>query len=73
MTLSPEQLLFEHQAKNAKYSFNSVITDDIMDNTQIREEARDGLLVTGLYSYSDGFYNRTVHYEADEKGYRIIK
>ena len=73
VTESPEQLLFERQAKNAKYSFNSSIMDNIMDNTQTREEVRNGLLVTGVYSYSDGFFHRTVHYEADQNGYRVIK
>ena len=28
--------------------------------------------VTGSYSYSDGFYRRTVNYEADENGYRVV-
>lgn len=26
-----------------------------------------------MYSYSDGFFKRTVHYEADEGGYRVVK
>ena len=26
-----------------------------------------------MYSYSDGFVRRTVHYEADENGYRVVK
>ncbi len=33
----------------------------------------DGLALKGVYSYSDGFYKRTVHYVADENGYRVIK
>lgn len=73
ITLSPEEELFQKQAKNAKYSFDSAINDNIMDNTQIRQEKRDGLELSGLYSYSDGFYKRTVHYEADEHGYRVTK
>lgn len=72
-TLSPEEELFQKQAKNAKYSFNSAINDNIMDNTQIRQEKRDGLELSGFYSYSDGFYKRTVHYKADERGYRVTK
>jgi hypothetical protein len=73
ITLSPEEELFQKQAKNAKYSFDSEINDNIMDNTQIRQEKRDGLELSGLYSYSDGFYKRTVHYKADEHGYRVTK
>jgi hypothetical protein len=72
-TLSPEEELFQNQAKNAKYSFDSAVTDNIMDNTQIRQEKRDGLQLSGLYSYSDGFYKRTVHYKADEHGYQVTK
>jgi hypothetical protein len=73
VTLSPEEELFQKQAKNAKYFFDSALNDNIMDNTQIRQEKRDGLELSGLYSYSDGFYKRTVHYEADEHGYRVTK
>lgn len=72
-TLSPEEELFQKQARNAKYSFNSAINDNIMDNTQIRQEMRNGLKLSGFYSYSDGFYKRTVHYKADEHGYRVTK
>jgi hypothetical protein len=72
-TLSPEEELFQKQARNAKYSFNSAINDNIMDNTQIRQEKRNGLELSGFYSYSDGFYKRTVHYKADEHGYRVTK
>jgi hypothetical protein len=72
-TLSPEEELFQVQARNAKYSFDSTINDNIMDNNQVRQEKRDGLVLTGLYSYSDGFYKRTVHYKADERGYRVTK
>ena len=72
-TLSPEEELFQEQARNAKYSFHSTINDNIMDNNQVRQEKRNGLVLTGLYSYSDGFYKRTVHYKADEHGYRVTK
>lgn len=72
-TLSPEEELFQEQARNAKYSFDSTINDTIMDNNQVRQEKRNGLALTGLYSYSDGFYKRTVHYKADENGYRVTK
>lgn len=72
-TLSPEEELFQEQARNAKYSFDSTISDNIMDNNQVRQEKRNGLVLTGLYSYSDGFYKRTVHYKADEHGYRVTK
>jgi hypothetical protein len=72
-TLSPEEELFQEQARNAKYSFDSTINDTIMDNNQVRQEKRDGLALTGLYSYTDGFYRRTVHYKADENGYRVTK
>lgn len=33
----------------------------------------DGLNLRGMYSYSDGFFRRTVHYAADEGGYRVTK
>lgn len=33
----------------------------------------DGLSLKGMYSYSDGFFRRTVHYAADEGGYRVTK
>jgi hypothetical protein len=71
--LSPEEELFQKQARNAKYSFHSTINDNIMDNNQVRQEKRNGLELSGLYSYSDGFYKRTVHYKADEHGYRVTK
>ena len=72
-TLSPEEELFQEQARNAKYSFDSTINDNIMDNNQVRQEKRNGLALSGLYSYSDGFYKHTVHYKADEHGYRVTK
>ncbi|XP_030554312.1 larval cuticle protein A3A [Drosophila novamexicana] len=61
------------QNSNAQYEFNSKVDDHINDGTIEREETRDGTKVTGSYSYTDGFVKRTVHYEADENGYRVIK
>jgi len=63
----------EDQARSAQYSFSSNVDDRINDNQMSRSEARDGLAVTGMYSYSDGFFKRTVHYTADENGYRVTK
>jgi hypothetical protein len=54
-----------------RYEFSSNIEDHINDLMQQRDEVRDGLNVKGSYSYSDGYYKRTVHYEADDKGYRV--
>lgn len=68
-----ERLLREKQAKNAHYSFGTSIDDKINDHSIQREEVRDGLALHGMYSYSDGFFKRTVHYEADENGYRVVK
>ncbi|XP_034244977.1 RNA polymerase II degradation factor 1 [Thrips palmi] len=68
-----EEALFEEQAKNAQYTFASSVDDKLTDNSQLRQETRDGLNLAGLYSYSDGFFRRTVHYEADENGYRVVK
>jgi len=62
----------EEQAKSAKYAFASAVDDGIMDQSQVRQETRDGLKVAGSYSYSDGFFKRTVKYEADEGGYRVV-
>ncbi|XP_047106139.1 formin-like protein 14 [Schistocerca piceifrons] len=59
------------QAESARYSFGSSLQDSINDNTQSRQETREGLKTIGQYSYSDGFLRRTVHYEADDKGYRV--
>lgn len=64
---------FYKQAQDAHYSFSSAVQDGINDNHHTREEQRDGLSLRGRYSYSDGFFKRTVHYEADEKGYRVTK
>ncbi|XP_052130513.1 glutactin, partial [Frankliniella occidentalis] len=71
-SLSEEQEARE-QAENAHYTFASAIDDKLTDNAQVRQETRDGLNLAGLYSYSDGFFRRTVHYEADENGYRVTK
>ncbi|XP_018330739.1 uncharacterized protein LOC108740774 [Agrilus planipennis] len=59
------------QNRNARYQFNNDVDDQIQDLTQSRQETREGLKVTGKYSYSDGFVKRTVFYEADDKGYRV--
>lgn len=63
----------EEEAKNAHYSFSSSVQDTIYDNAIQRSETRDGLALTGMYSYSDGFFRRTVHYQADQDGYRVVK
>lgn len=69
-----ERLLREQkEAQSAHYTFDSSIQDTINDHAIIRQETRDGLALKGMYSYSDGFYTRTVHYEADEGGYRVVK
>lgn len=68
-----ERLLRQKQAANAHYSFGTSIDDKINDHAIQREEVRDGLALHGMYSYSDGFFKRTVHYEADENGYRVVK
>lgn len=59
--------------KNAHYSFASSVQDSINDHSITRQETRNGLALNGMYSYSDGFFKRTVHYEADEGGYRVVK
>ncbi|XP_060533711.1 uncharacterized protein LOC132706398 [Cylas formicarius] len=59
------------QNEAARYEFSSNIDDHISDLTHQRSETREGLAVRGMYSYSDGYYQRTVHYEADQNGYRI--
>jgi hypothetical protein len=63
----------EDQAKSAHYTFGSEVRDTINDHEHVRQETRDGLKLTGMYSYSDGFFKRTVHYVADEGGYRVTK
>lgn len=47
--------------------------DTINDHEHVRQETREGLALKGMYSYSDGFFRRTVHYVADEGGYRVVK
>lgn len=68
-----ERLIREEQAKSAHYTFDTKIDDKINDHTIQRQETRDGLALKGMYSYSDGFFKRTVHYEADENGYRVVR
>lgn len=68
-----ERLLREEQARNAHYTFGTNVQDNIHDQQIARQETRDGLALRGMYSYSDGFFKRTVHYEADENGYRVTK
>lgn len=63
----------EEQNKNAQYTFGSKVNDGINDGQIEREETRDGTKVAGSYSYRDGYVQRTVHYEADENGYRVVK
>ncbi|EFA05533.1 uncharacterized protein Cpr51A [Tribolium castaneum] len=67
---TPNQYELE-QNRAARYKFSSNIEDHISDLMHQRDEVRDGLNVKGSYSYSDGYVKRTVHYEADDKGYRI--
>ncbi|XP_031633701.1 uncharacterized protein LOC116347281 [Contarinia nasturtii] len=68
-----QRLLREEQAKNAHYTFGTSIDDKINDHAISREETRDGLALRGMYSYSDGYFRRTIHYEADQNGYRVVK
>ena len=69
-----DRRLREHEeAKSAHYAFSSSVQDSINDHAISRSETRDGLALTGMYSYSDGFFKRTVHYQADENGYRVVK
>lgn len=68
-----ERLFREEQARNAHYTFGTSIDDTINDHSIHRQETREGLALKGMYSYSDGFYKRTIHYEADENGYRVVK
>ncbi|XP_008481110.1 mediator of RNA polymerase II transcription subunit 15 [Diaphorina citri] len=64
--------LIQEQNAAAKYSFSSQVQNGIHDNSLQREEVRDGLALKGMYAYSDGFFKRTVQYEADENGYRVV-
>lgn len=68
-----DEKIFRKQAESAKYEFASETDDTINSNFHQRQEVRDGLAVKGQYSYSDGYFKRTVHYEADDKGFRVIK
>lgn len=68
-----QKALEEYQNKSAQYSYNSSIDDNINDGMIERKEERDGSKVKGSYSYSDGFVRRSVYYEADENGYRVVK
>lgn len=69
--LNSEEL--DEQSRNAYYTFDTSVQDTINDHEHVRSEQRDGLALKGMYSYSDGFFRRTVHYEADEGGYRVVK
>lgn len=72
--LSEEELqLQQEQAQNAHYTFGTSIDDSINDHAIHRQETRSGLALKGMYSYSDGYFKRTIHYEADENGYRVVK
>lgn len=72
--LTEEDLLLQQeQAENAHYTFGTSIDDSINDHAIHRQETRSGLALKGMYSYSDGYFKRTVHYEADENGYRVVK
>ncbi|XP_049290103.1 uncharacterized protein LOC125767506 [Anopheles funestus] len=68
-----EESLEKIQAKSAQYAYDTSVNDTINDHTIMRKEERNGLSLKGMYSYSDGFFKRTVHYEADDKGYRVVK
>ncbi|XP_035901609.1 uncharacterized protein LOC118507327 [Anopheles stephensi] len=68
-----EESLEKIQAKSAQYSYDTSVNDTINDHAIMRQEERNGLSLKGMYSYSDGFFKRTVHYEADDKGYRVVK
>uniref|UniRef100_A0A182MXW1 Uncharacterized protein n=1 Tax=Anopheles dirus TaxID=7168 RepID=A0A182MXW1_9DIPT len=68
-----EESLEKIQAKSAQYAYDTSVNDTINDHTIMRQEERNGLSLKGMYSYSDGFFKRTVHYEADDKGYRVVK
>jgi hypothetical protein len=63
----------ENQAKSAFYKFGTSVHDTINDSTNVRQEERDGLELTGMYSYSDGFFKRTVYYKAGVGGYQVTK
>lgn len=67
------KLIEEEQAKNAYYTFGTSIDDKINDHSIQRQETREGLTLKGMYSYSDGFFKRTIHYEAGPAGYVVTK
>nr|XP_023022826.1 uncharacterized protein LOC111511051 [Leptinotarsa decemlineata] len=72
----PDPLTSEQQrqqALNAKYQFSTYMDDNIKGSFLSRAEVRSGLKVKGQYEYDDGFVHRTVYYEADENGYRIVR
>jgi hypothetical protein len=70
--LEEERIALE-QARSAHYKFSTSIQDRISDLTNVREEVRDGLNVKGSYTSKDGYFERTIHYVADDKGYRVVK
>lgn len=63
----------DDQNRSAFYKFGTSVHDTINDHEHVRQEVREGLALKGMYSYSDGYFRRTVHYEADEGGYRVVK
>ncbi|CAG0887287.1 unnamed protein product [Cyprideis torosa] len=70
----PEEEVEEVTTPPKPYSFQYKVDDRIEDLTQARYEVRsDDGKVEGVYSYSDGNNQRTVHYVADEGGFRIVK
>lgn len=69
--LTSEEL--DEQSRSAFYKFGTSVHDTINDHEHVRQEVREGLALKGMYSYSDGYFRRTVHYEADEGGYRVVK
>ncbi|KAF4526288.1 hypothetical protein B566_EDAN013649 [Ephemera danica] len=62
----------EKQILDAQYSFRSEVNDPLSDSNIVREEKREDGAVEGMYSYSDGFFRRTVRYRADRLGYRVL-
>ncbi|CAD7088315.1 unnamed protein product [Hermetia illucens] len=67
-----DEKLVEEQNRNAHYAFDVAIDDQIRDSGFQRQETRDGVNVKGSYSYNDGFFKRTIEYEADDQGYRVV-
>ncbi|CAH1107824.1 unnamed protein product [Psylliodes chrysocephalus] len=64
---------FQQQAKNANYQYASQVDDHINGNYQQKAEVRQGGVVYGKYSYDDGFFWRTVYYQADKNGYVVTR